>query len=489
MNMAMNNQDRIIFVSGCFNILHPGHLRLLRFAKELGGKLIVGVLSDRVANGSAHIPEHLRLEGVKSNTWVSETFLVDKPIKDVILELKPQIIVKGKEYLNKYNIELEVLNTYGGKLIFSSGEAIFSSLDLIRKNVAYVNKQFKKHSDEYLDRHNIDKKSLENIIDKFCKLKVCVIGDLIVDEYISCDPIGMSQEDPTIVVTPIDNRKFIGGAGIVAAHASSLGATVDIFSVAGADINYDWVKNSLSELKITSYILIDESRPTTLKQRYKVANKSLLKVSHLHQEPISKELQSSIFNLFKKNLESYDLLIFSDFNYGCLPQELVKSISKICKSSNLIMVADSQSSSQVGDIGRFSDMNILFTTEREARISLKNREDGLVVLAESLRQAANAENIFLKLGAEGLLLQIKTHNLDVETDKLPAFNPNPIDVAGAGDSMLAVSSMALATKASIWHSAYLGSLAAAIQVGRQGNVPMELFELKNLINFIDYKNI
>ena len=73
-------------------------------------------------------------------------------------------------------------------------------------------------------KHGALHSNLKSILSSFANLNVCVIGDLIVDEYIACDPLGMSQEDPTIVVTPIDKSIFLGGAGIVAAHAASLGA-------------------------------------------------------------------------------------------------------------------------------------------------------------------------------------------------------------------------------------------------------------------------
>ena len=70
-------KEKTVFVSGNFNVLHPGHLRLLRFANDCGERLIVGVLSDRVAGKAAYVPEQLRLEGVKSNSWVHDAFLID----------------------------------------------------------------------------------------------------------------------------------------------------------------------------------------------------------------------------------------------------------------------------------------------------------------------------------------------------------------------------------------------------------------------------
>ena len=75
-----------------------------------------------------------------------------------------------------------------------------------------------------MSRHSIDKKKIINLIKSFKDKKVCVVGDLIIDEYITCEALGMSQEEPTLVVTPLDSSKFLGGAAIVAAHAAGLGA-------------------------------------------------------------------------------------------------------------------------------------------------------------------------------------------------------------------------------------------------------------------------
>ena len=246
--------SKTIFVSGNFNILHPGHLRLLRFAKELGDKLIVGVHSDEIAESNAYVAEELRLEGIHSNSWVDECFLVDKPVTDIIRELKPEIVVKGKEHEGEFNPELEVLEEYGGSLLFSSGEVVFSSLDLIRQDLSSLKTKEFEFPFSFARRHSFEVSDMIEVLKKMSSAKVCVIGDLIIDEYITCDPLGMSQEDPTIVVTPVDNQKFLGGAAIVAAHAVGLGAKVDLYSISGNDSTRDFATDSLKKLKVNSFI-------------------------------------------------------------------------------------------------------------------------------------------------------------------------------------------------------------------------------------------
>jgi len=466
-----------VFVSGNFNIVHPGHLRLLRTAKEYGDHLIVAVQSDRMAGVAAHLPENLRLDGVQSQGIVDEAFIFDEPLPVIINQLRPDVVVKGKEHEDQCNVELAALAEYGGRLVFSSGETIFSAHDLIRKEFNAIDYRSISLPIDYLARHSITKLRLIGLLNALANLKVCVIGDLIVDEYITCEPLGMSQEDPTIVVTPIDSTRFVGGAGIVAAHAAGLGANVRFLTVSGNDASRNFALEALTAAGVDAQLLVDNNRPTTLKQRYRSKGKSLLRVSHLHQGAISAGLQAQLLTELESALDEADLLVFSDFNYGCLPQPLVDQIVVMAKSRDVLLAADSQSSSQVGDISRFRGMDLVTPTEREARISTRNREDGLVVLSEQLRQQSVAKNVLLKLGEEGLLIHVGTgQGDDWLTDRVDALNSAPKDVAGAGDSLLITSAMVLACGASIWEAACLGSIAAAVQVGRVGNNPLRIEE-------------
>ena len=173
-----------------------------------------------------------------------------------------------------------------------------------------------------------------------------------------------------------------------------------------------------------------------------------------------------------------DFLVFSDFNYGCLLQALVHSLIGVTNSQKVRLAADSQSSSQVGDIIRFRGMDLITPTEREARISTRNHEEGIVVMAEQLRKQALANNILIKLGEEGVLVHagetVSHFGLD---DRISALNSAPKDSSGAGDSILISSAMTLASGGNIWEAACVGSLAAAIQVGRMGNIPLSVNEI------------
>lgn len=479
-----NSHKKKVFISGNFNILHPGHLRLFKFARELGDELIVGVISDRIAGKNAYINESLRLDGLLNQVLVTDAFIVNEPIQDLLLKIKPDIVLKGKEFELIYNPEAEVMNVLGGKLIFSSGETSFSSIDLLSRDLSSVSKNLFRLPGEYLASHIFDRARLLDIVEGFQNIEVCVIGDLIIDEYITCEPVGMSQEDPTIVVTPYLTEKFLGGAGIVAAHAAGLGATAHYLGVAGEDLMRDYAHSKFEEFAVKKNIFVDDSRPTTLKTRYRANGKTLLRVNCLHKSYINHALQEKILISFKEIAKKIKLVIFSDFNHGCLPLNLIEDLVAVSEDYGLIMAADSQSSSQIGDVLRYKNMDLLTPTEREARLAMHDQDSGLVVLAEKLKNAANAKNVLLKLGSEGAILVSALTELAGKTDRLPALNPVAVDSSGAGDSMLIATALSLAAGAKPNEAALIGSVVAAIQVSRMGNIPVTRSDVKEAIEKI-----
>jgi len=383
------NKKKIVFISGNFNIVHPGHLRLLRFATECGDFVVIGVYADSLKRGVL-VTEKLRLENFESISWSDFTFILREPPEIFIKQLQPDIVVKGKEHEYQFNPELEVVKQYGGKLLFGSGDISFSSLDLLQREFIEFNRSTIVKPNDFPQRHGFMLENLITTVAEFKTLKVCVLGDTIIDEYITCEPLGMSQEDPTIVVTPVLEQKFIGGAGIVASHAAGLGAEVKFFSIVGED-------------------------------------------------------KTAMFA--KEQLESNGVQVY--------------------------LYEDSQCSSQVGDVSRFKGMTLVTPTEREARLSVRDFESGLVVLAEALHCQAQSKHVIMTLDSEGLLIHANVSTTKQwHTDRLPAFNSAPKDLAGAGDSLLITAAMSLALGYDIWQTAYLGSIAAACQVGRLGNIPL-----------------
>jgi rfaE bifunctional protein kinase chain/domain len=468
-----------VFISGKFNVIHPGHIRLFRLGKELASVLHVALDTQGLTQDEID----WRLNALQSIDIVDQVHTYENDNSALILEIKPKVILKGREFRERENSEQALVESLGGKLMFGSGINFFSETEFIDKSnvgggIDAIHLPF-----EFMQRNNLSKDVIKDFLDVTSKLKVCVFGDLIVDEYITCHPLGMSQEEPTIVVTAIDKKKFLGGAGIVAAHCSALGAETFLISVLGDDETALWAKEKISEYSIRGEIITDDSRPTTLKQRFRSGSQTLFKLSELSQEVINPNFQDMVYEEFCKIVNQVDLIIFSDFSYGNLPSELVRKIVKLAEKNGVLVAADSQSSSQVGNLSKFSGAFLVTPTEREARVELRDQSSGLVILLDELRDYLKARNVLLKLGPDGILIR----GLGLEDELLPTeqvepSNTKPIDVSGAGDSVLAASALALAGGFDIYQSALFGSFIAGIQVGRLGNMPVHRMEVERYLS-------
>lgn len=471
-----DDRQSIVMIYGDFNILHPGHFRLIRFAKEQGDKLIVGVFS-KTYSKSAYLPDDERSNALAALNLIDGVVIVKHSLEEALRAIRPHHVVKGKEWRHKNNPEETLLGRLGCHLIFSSGERFTDSLPMMLKEHQQPNWLSPSLAKPFIHRHQLHLADILSLLKHFQKLRVAILGDIIVDTYQDCSPIGMSREDPTLVVMPQSLSRFLGGAGIVAAHAHSLGAKVDLYSVVGSDEPAQFTREKLKSYGVGAFLLCDGIRPTTVKLRYRASGKTLLRVNNFQEQDISSELQREFEDVFASHIENYDVVIFSDFSYGFLSPSVIHYVCQQCQMHDIPYVADSQSSSQVGDLNKFKHLLLATPTEHEARLATKNSQDGLVCIAERLIEQIDIQHLLITLGAEGVLIKNGTPCGEFEYDELPALNTNLSDPSGAGDAMLVATTMALICGANLWQSSFLGSIAAACQVGRVGNVPISNQEL------------
>lgn len=474
----MNKRRGKALVSGKFQVIHSGHIRLFKLAHELSQELVVAL--DTLGLDEDDVS--WRVQALQNIDFVSKVLTYDGDVSTVLVKERPEIVVKGSEFTNALNSEEAVLAQWGGRLIFSSGETYFSERDMIISNSDDDFRSILRLPEAFMKRHKISKVRLHELIESFKGKKICVIGDLIVDEFINCHPVGMSQEEPTIVVTPIDKKRFLGGAGIVAAHCAALGADATLVTIRGDDEAGEWSEVMCSKYGLETLSLIDSARPTTYKQRFRSGSQTLLKLTHFRQESISGDLEVELLEKSKETIEGSEIVIFSDFSYGVLSGKVPSEVLKMTEKRRIFVAADSQSSSQMGDLSRFFSCDLITSTEREARLELRDENSGLVFLAEKLRSSLDAKHLLLKLGGDGIIIHGKSKSGElVQTDQVPALNDSYIDASGAGDSLLSTAALSLASSANIYEAALLGSIVAAIQVGRLGNIPVTKDQLNRVL--------
>ena len=323
----LNRAKKIALIYGNFNVIHHGHSRLLKFAHENADYVIIGLFNDNHAGVMVELEK--RYTNVYYNSYIDYLFVIDdNNVLKTLDTLRPNIVVKGEEHIHSSQKEMDIIESYGGKILFASGNMSLEGFE--RSQLRYDNQLSKfDYQPSFQERHHISTDLLKNSIEKFSDLNALIIGDVIIDEYVDCNALGMSREDPTLVVLPINKNIFIGGAGIVAAHIKSLNVNTEFITITGCDDNKDFVLDMLNEYGVKTHLFLDETRPTTKKVRYRAQNKTLLRVNELKQHTIPYDIGQDIINKAKKLLPTKDILFLSDFNYGCLPNWLINTLIDI----------------------------------------------------------------------------------------------------------------------------------------------------------------
>ena len=469
---------------GHFNTIHPGHIRYFRTARAYRTPLVVAVEGNSqlsTAEQGRFFSEEDRAQAVATLDLVDVVVILDNgTLEDLIRHVDCQALVLGKEFeevrAGKVKSAVAAAAQKGAKVFFDAGETHYAGSEFLYGSPGELeNKRWQ----EFIKAQATQEVALKDVLALMTHAKpsnMLVIGDTIVDRYVACDPIGMSNEAPVVVVKEMETRDYVGGAAIVAAHVAALGAKCSFLSVTGSDNEARFVADSLDEYNVESVLLTDSSRPTTFKIRYMVESQKLFRVSRLNERSISSDLEECLITEITNRAPFLDGILVSDFVYGVITPRIIETLLKVKRDYGIQLYGDLQCSSQVGNVLKFRDFSLLCPTEREARIALGNQDDGVEYVANLLLEKTGSANIVFKLGRDGFISYSGEKAADgfVQRQHFPALTANPVDVAGAGDALLAAMATGLSVGLSLMQASALASCVAAIAVQTVGNRPISL---------------
>ena len=399
--------------------------------------------------------------------------------------MTPHSLILGKQFEirpeESVSEAIEILHSKGRSVVFHGGEISYSNAELLT-NYEYEIKNKRLEDFKYACKRQLIKKSdLLHSIDFWNKANLIVIGDCIVDRYVACEALGMSAEAPVVVVKELESKDFYGGASIVASHIKNLGADCKLISVIGNDSSGAFIKEKINEEGIKDGLILDKSRPTTFKKRYMVDNQKLFRVTRMEQTSISKSIEEKIINELEKSAKNASGIVVSDFVYGVITEKILKKIHELAKIYDLLLFGDLQCSSQVGSIIKFKNFSLLCPNEREARIALHEKDLDLESLSNKIMQDTYSKRLIMKLGPQGFIAYDHDKNKSF-SQAFPALSSNPIDVAGAGDSLLAVMAVGLSSSQEMMTTSAIACCMASMAVERMGNKPIRREEIRNYLN-------
>ena len=234
-------KEKVILCHGNFDVVHPGHVRHLMYAKSKAEKLVVSITADKFIQKGIYrpfVPENIRAMNLAAFEMV-DYVIIDynqKPL-NLLKEIKPDFFAKGFEYTSSglppaTKEEQDVVAKYGGDIIFTPGDVVYSSTKILNLAQPEIN-NFKLL--DIMKRNKITFKSLRETLSSLRNIKVHVVGDMIIDTYTNTSLIGGHTKTPTPSVLYQEKNDYIGGAGIVAKHLKEAGASVTLTTVLGND--------------------------------------------------------------------------------------------------------------------------------------------------------------------------------------------------------------------------------------------------------------
>jgi rfaE bifunctional protein kinase chain/domain len=480
---------KVIMCHGTFDVVHPGHVRHLLYAKTKADVLIASLTADehiKKGNMRPYVPQDLRAMNLAALEMV-DFVVVDQdptPLKNLAL-IQPDYFAKGYEYTAglvhpKTQEEIDVLEGYGGEIIFTPGDIVYSSSALIELSPPSIAVE---KLMTLMDAEGVSFQDLRDTLEKIKGMRVHVVGDTIVDSYTHCSMIGGMTKTPTLSVRFEKKVDYVGGAGVVAKHLCAAGANVTFSTVLGNDAFKNFVIDDLSAFGVHCLPIIDETRPTTNKNAIVAESYRMLKVDTLDNRSISDKIVARLKKQIG-NAESH-AVVFSDFRHGIFNRGTIPHLTTSIPKGTF-RVADSQVASRWGNILEFQDFDLITPNEREARFALGDQDSVVRPLALELLKRAHCGTLILKCGERGIITYRSISPSDPRAFfSIETFANHVVDAVGAGDALLAYSTLSLVVTKNDVIASILGNMAAGVECEHDGNWPVTPELVLKKINTIE----
>ena len=469
--------SKIVQCHGTFDLLHPGHIAHLEAAKEKGDVLVVTFTDEQWVNkgpGRPYFNNRLRSRSLCALQCVD--YVVAIPFAaatEAITAVKPHIYCKGAEYASveadvtgNFKHDVETTERYGGRVELV-GETLFSSTNLINKNFKVVSDEIREFCLGISGRWS--PADFRAIIDSFSRLRVLVVGDVIIDRYTTVEVQGMTSKDRILSGRFLNEEDQMGGALAIFRHLKQFAGQVDICGIVGRE---DWAQRCVSEVVPPgSDLLVRSDRCTIVKQRFVEAVKpgkeisKLFAVNYIERELPDAVVVSSLVKTLEEKIGEYDVVLAADFGHGTC-QDAVRELVQ-GKAAYLAVNCQTNSNNH--------GFNIIDRRWRRANaFSLDRTELALAVGRQKFDITAELDRLKKGLGAEyAWITRGEVETIGLKTNEAPCrcvpLEVNVIDTIGAGDAFFSLAALAAASVVPLPMATFIAQLAGAQAVLSVGN--------------------
>lgn len=477
---------KIAHCHGCFDLLHPGHLKHFQAAKKKGDVLVVTLTRDEYVNKGPGRPvfnHHLRADSIAALECVDYVAINDWPTAvETIKILKPHFYIKGSDYADrtsdltgKIREEEEAVKSVGGSIHFTD-EVSFSSTSLINTFLSPYPQEAKEFFHAFKKRHSAGDiigrlKALED-------LKVLVIGDIIIDEYHYCSGMGKSAKDNIIATKFFNEEIFAGGVLAAANHIAGFCKDVTLLSCIGLKNDYESFIAGHLKANIKPEFYLRKDVPTVVKRRFvdPAFLTKLFEVCYLDDStPLPKEIEEEICGRLNATLKSFDLVLLTDFGHGMVTSRIIKLLSE---KARFLAVNVQTNSANLGYnlITKLSRADFICIDEPELRLACHDKASDLEHLILDAVKRVNCRKIIITRGHKGSL----AYSPETGFNEIPVFSKDIVDRIGAGDAFFSVAAPCACMKNPMETVGFIGNAVGALKVlivGNRSSVePPQLFK-------------
>jgi D-glycero-beta-D-manno-heptose-7-phosphate kinase len=313
-----------------------------------------------------------------------------------------------------------------------------------------------------------------DLLSRFSARTVIVIGDLMLDHFVIGGVDRISPEAPVPVVRFEQEAWRLGGAANVAHNVAALGARVLVIGLTGTDDAAATLRSGLEGHGIASSgLVVDASRRTTRKLRVVTSrNQQVARIDYEDDREVHGEVEAAIISRIEELSPSAEAVLVSDYLKGVVSPGVARAAIAAAKQRGIPLLIDPK----VPHIDYYSGATVITPNHHEAEavthMRIRTGEDALVA-AQRFRERANCESVLITRGEHGMTLLGSTENA-----QLAAEAREVADVTGAGDTVIATMTLALAAGASLTEAARLANRAAGVVVGKFGPATVSLSELR-----------
>ncbi len=477
----------VVQCHGCFDIVHPGHVRHLQHAARQGDVLLVTITADSgvgKGDGRPLFSQELRAENLAALDCVHWVYVNPEETAEGLLDLvRPDVFIKGREYESnrdpRFTAERETVERHGGRVVFSSGDIVFSSSALVQELETRGDEAHAKYR-QVVEAHGLGAAGLGAVVDGFVGKRVCVVGEVIEDVYVVCDRPEVAGESPVMSLRPLEERRYDGGAAIIAKHLAAMGARPVLVTGMSRSSEAEAMRQRLA-VDGVEVRWIEFEGAMLRKERYLVGAQKVMKLDRVRPLSLDTAQHDALGELVGEAARGCDAAILADFGHGLITAATLGGYCTALRGEVGVLAGDV--SGKRSALLRMMGMDLICPTEVELRDAMGDYDASLNTVVWDFVARTGTRNTLVTIGADGLIAFDREDTgrgggavggADgwggrLTAEHVPAVSAYAVDALGCGDALLAAATLTLSAGGSRVEAALIGSVAAGVQAARLGN--------------------